>query len=318
MKQARRTSAPELGAELPNIDTVRAKVIVTTALSLLGKLGMNIAALKLGRWATTCDNPEGCQKIEASDETDAQNQPSKEEEKIKQAGSANTALIKLNRSMTNTEGMAMCGSGKTPCEANRTWAGVSCENGRVSVLPLEDIGLSGTIDVDALLQLQALRVISFQNNSFSGPIPDFNRLGALKAIFLSRNQFSGENSFGLLCKNGVIEEDNQFSGIIPLLAQPTSAFLDLSNNLLQGGNSGKSPEIQHELTRAGKGWGRTGGGPRRAAGPGADERERGAFGLTDLMKAGAEVLGNGALGSSYKAMMTNGMTVGGEEDKGHE
>ena len=106
--------------------------------------------------------------------------------------SESEALIKLKRSMTNTEGMEMWGSGKTPCDANRTWVGVSCENGRVSVLALEDMGLSGTIDVDALLELQALRVISFQNNSFSGPIPDFNRLGALKAIFLSRKQFSGE------------------------------------------------------------------------------------------------------------------------------
>lgn len=33
------------------------------------------------------------------------------------------------------------------------------------------------------------------------------------------------------------------------------------------------------------------------------------FGLADLMKAAAEVLGNGGLGSSYKAAMANGLTV---------
>ncbi|CAL0315469.1 unnamed protein product [Lupinus luteus] len=37
--------------------------------------------------------------------------------------------------------------------------------------------------------------------------------------------------------------------------------------------------------------------------------EKGVFGLPDLMKAAAEVLGNGAFGSSYKAVMTNGLAV---------
>lgn len=37
--------------------------------------------------------------------------------------------------------------------------------------------------------------------------------------------------------------------------------------------------------------------------------EKGSFGLSDLMKAAAEVLGNGGLGSAYKAVMSNGMSV---------
>ncbi|KAF2614603.1 hypothetical protein F2Q70_00012082 [Brassica cretica] len=37
--------------------------------------------------------------------------------------------------------------------------------------------------------------------------------------------------------------------------------------------------------------------------------EKGAFGLPDLMKAAAEVLGNGSLGSAYKAVMANGLSV---------
>ncbi|KAI3714486.1 hypothetical protein L6452_21441 [Arctium lappa] len=37
--------------------------------------------------------------------------------------------------------------------------------------------------------------------------------------------------------------------------------------------------------------------------------ERGVFGLHDLMKAAAEVLGNGGLGSAYKAMLGNGVSV---------
>lgn len=37
--------------------------------------------------------------------------------------------------------------------------------------------------------------------------------------------------------------------------------------------------------------------------------EKGGFGMQDLMKAAAEVLGNGGLGSAYKAVMTNGLAV---------
>ncbi|KAI4377818.1 hypothetical protein MLD38_015392 [Melastoma candidum] len=37
--------------------------------------------------------------------------------------------------------------------------------------------------------------------------------------------------------------------------------------------------------------------------------EKGTFGLADLMKAAAEVLGNGTTGSSYKAVMSNGLSV---------
>ncbi|KAJ4895688.1 Pollen receptor-like kinase 3 [Raphanus sativus] len=37
--------------------------------------------------------------------------------------------------------------------------------------------------------------------------------------------------------------------------------------------------------------------------------EKGSFGLPDLMKAAAEVLGNGSLGSAYKAAMANGLSV---------
>ncbi|KAL8102710.1 pollen receptor-like kinase 3 [Apium graveolens] len=37
--------------------------------------------------------------------------------------------------------------------------------------------------------------------------------------------------------------------------------------------------------------------------------EKGVFGLSDLMKAAAEVLGSGGLGSAYKAMMSNGVSV---------
>ena len=37
--------------------------------------------------------------------------------------------------------------------------------------------------------------------------------------------------------------------------------------------------------------------------------EKGIFGMVDLMRAAAEVLGNGSLGSAYKAVMGTGVAV---------
>ncbi|KAJ4890589.1 Pollen receptor-like kinase 3 [Raphanus sativus] len=57
------------------------------------------------------------------------------------------------------------------------------------------------------------------------------------------------------------------------------------------------------------------GGPGGAGGGGGMgdiimvNSEKGSFGLPDLMKAAAEVLGNGSLGSAYKAVMANGLSV---------
>ncbi|XP_074570426.1 pollen receptor-like kinase 3 [Curcuma longa] len=59
--------------------------------------------------------------------------------------------------------------------------------------------------------------------------------------------------------------------------------------------------------------GRKSGGPSRGptgmAGLVMINEEKGAFGLAELMKAAAEVLGNGGLGSAYKVAMANGFTV---------
>ncbi|KAJ0091393.1 hypothetical protein Patl1_13624 [Pistacia atlantica] len=135
--------------------------------------------------------------------------------------------------------------------------------GAVSGINLRDMAIGGVIDVDALNEISGLRTIGFQNNSFSGRIPDFNKLGALKALFLSKNQFSGDisseffsrmtsmkklwldnNKFTGKIPDSVTKlpnlielhlEGNQFSGPIPALKQTTAiTSLDLSYNKLEG------------------------------------------------------------------------------------
>jgi len=296
------------------------------------------------------------------------------------------------------------------------------------------MGLSGKIDIDALKEIPGLRTVSFVDNAFSGPIPEFNQVGALKAIFLSGNQFSGEIPSDYFSKMESLKkvwlssnnftgeipeslgklphlielhlEDNQFSGAIPSIGQPTLTSLNVSNNKLQGeipsvfskfnntsftGNTGlcgaqlgkeceampveepsESP-VQSDPGNAALGFGTIAAvilmlvvaaiivGRRKKGDFDVLGREnpdegvevhssssglnwksvdsswkardssrkgsysgkqgngvgdlvvvngaKGVFGLPDLMKAAAEVLGNGGLGSAYKAVMSSGVAV---------
>lgn len=308
-------------------------------------------------------------------------------------------------------------------------------------LRLEGMGLAGVIDVDALLEIKSLRIISFVNNSFTGSIPEFNRLPALKAMYLTGNRFAGEIAADYFAKMDSLKkiwlskndftgnipaslsrlphlielhlENNKFSGRIPDLNSETLKEFDLANNKLEGeippnlarfnansfaGNTGlcgepvgvkcdekpgKHPgggepiedeadkhdklkiigvcvtlgimllclliffllrwkkkeqgdknvkqvpkerqipmetiEVNVSVPSSKKGRQlskRRSGSVRKGSqkGGGMGElvmvnTEKGVFGLPDLMKAAAEVLGNGGVGCSYKATMANGVTV---------
>ncbi|XP_073136017.1 pollen receptor-like kinase 3 [Henckelia pumila] len=339
---------------------------------------------------------------------------------------ASEALLKLRGSFTFAALLDSWETGTEPC---KIWAGVVCENGVVSGLRLGHMGLSGKIDVDSLVSLPGLRSISFTSNSFSGPIPDFRQMRALRGLYLSGNQFSGEipadyfttmlglrkvwlsgNTFtgsipyslGLL--SHLIElrvENNQFSGTIPPFQQTDLTSFNVSNNQLVGeipwslskfdptsfaGNPGlcgdnlgkncnpfmdsSNQPVENGIyvnatskktalwvlvastllllltiagicvlrrrqeeedidvlekgnlddlnnkkksslgSRKGFGSGHRAGSSRRGSGDLVMlNDEKGEFGMGDLMKAAAEVLGSGALGSSYKASMANGLTV---------
>ncbi|KAH6823073.1 hypothetical protein C2S53_002067 [Perilla frutescens var. hirtella] len=343
-------------------------------------------------------------------------------------------------------------AGTNPCDRKNPWLGVDCSDSgfkMVSALLIMHLGLSndaGGINVEPLAKLEALRFLSFENNSFSGPMPDFNRLSWLKSLFLSGNQFSGEipndffSNMGSLKKlelsannfSGriptslqkldslmeILLQQNHFWGPVPSFEQKSVQIIDLSNNNLDGeipqsmsrfpakafdGNPNvcgavinkpcKSPaapsigetvmesgattkwvilvvvvavllvtilfkkkernerwftmiekesneNVDHDhvvqvhaasIIRRTSSSSRRGGnynvndgvgnrsskrGARVAAQPrksGNDlvvmNEEKGTFGLPDLMKAAAEVLGNSGLGSAYKATMGNGMSV---------
>ncbi|KAK4756872.1 hypothetical protein SAY87_006999 [Trapa incisa] len=349
------------------------------------------------------------------------------------------ALMRLKESFTDTRAaLASWAGGSHPCSG---WRGVVCINNIITGLHLSDLGLSGKIDVDALLTIRSLRTVSFTNNGFSGPIPEFSRLGAIKSLLLSRNHFSGEippdffsrmlslkkvwlsdNNFtgpipaSVALLPNLLElhlERNQFSGTIPSMEKEKLSSLDLSYNKLKGKipesvwkfgeksfqgndglcgkpltnvcsdpagsvpaapttsaansskeNAGESSqtviwtvfgllaagvlfsaiytsrkretefsvlgkEVVHDAVEINVGSsyysraaisGKKGSLSKRGSSRGSSTKggsgdivmvntEKGTFRLSDLMKAAAEVLGNGGLGSAYKAVMSNGLAV---------
>lgn len=89
-------------------------------------------------------------------------------------------------------------------------------------------------------QLTALKSIYLSNNRFSGDIPPdyFARMLSLKKLWLSNNEFSGHIPLSLATTLPKLMElhleNNQFTGIIPNFTQPGLADVNLSNNRLTG------------------------------------------------------------------------------------
>ncbi|KAF8033999.1 hypothetical protein BT93_C0314 [Corymbia citriodora subsp. variegata] len=344
------------------------------------------------------------------------------------------ALLELKRSITDNGALDSWVSGTPPCKG---WVGVICFNGIITGLHLSDRGLTGKVDVRSLELIRGLRTISLVNNSFSGPIPEFSRLGALKSLLLVGNEFSGEiprdffsnmsslkkvwlstNNFSGAIPQSLTHlpnlmelhlEGNLFSGNIPDFKNEKLTSLDLSHNMLEGpipaslvkfgasafrDNEGlcgepldkicsdpqkptamavplgseQSPttekgsidswvifgtvgallvvgmlfsymystrrrdndfsvlgkEVVHEAVevhvssskRSRAASSKKGSISKRGSQKGKDmgdlvvlDEDKSPFGLSDLMKAAAEVLGNGGLGSAYKAVMSNGLSV---------
>ncbi|XP_045788892.1 pollen receptor-like kinase 3 [Trifolium pratense] len=365
-----------------------------------------------------------------------------------QPQSETQSLLKLKQSFTNSDKILSSWiPNVSPCSG--TWVGVICFSNIITGLHLTDLSLSGTIDVDAIAEIRGLRTLNFINNSFSGPIPQFNKLGTIKSLLLQQNQFTGPipqdfftklsslkkvwlsgNKFSGNIPVSLTEldllkelhlEGNQFSGQLPDLKQDFKSF-DVSNNQLEGpipeslakfsavsfaGNAGlcgkplekqcdgssssssssttsssyldsvtyaptengasglaskvmvlmllavlaavillflksrqrrrdddfsvvsrdssvDEVQVRVPISRASSASERVGrrnvGESTKRSGMGAGNRngigdlvmvndEKGTFGLQDLMKAAAEVLGNGGLGSAYKAAMSSGLSV---------
>ncbi|XP_050220228.1 probable inactive receptor kinase RLK902 [Mercurialis annua] len=146
----------------------------------------------------------------------------------------------------------------TPC----SWAGVLCENNRVTVLRLPGVALSGQLPDGIFSNLTQLRTLSLrlnaltghlpsdlaactslrnlylQGNLFSGEIPEFLfGLHDLVRLNLGENNFSGEISpgFGNFSRlRTLFLESNSLSGSLPDLNLKKLEQFNVSNNILNG------------------------------------------------------------------------------------
>ena len=141
------------------------------------------------------------------------------------------------------------------------WQGVKCVQQRVIRLVLEDLDLVGTLAPDTLTRLDQLRILSLQNNSLTGPIPDLSGLFNLKTLFLDHNSFSGSFPPSILKLHRIRTVDlsynnltgalpswlatldrlyylrlewNRFNGTVPPLNQTTLQTFNVSGNNLTG------------------------------------------------------------------------------------
>ncbi|XP_043711916.1 probable inactive receptor kinase At5g67200 [Telopea speciosissima] len=119
------------------------------------------------------------------------------------------------------------------------WPGVKCAQGRVVRLILDGFGLTGSFAPNTLTRLDQLRVLSLENNSLSGPVPDLSDLASLMTLYLDHNSFSGSFPPSLLSLHRLRTLDlssNNFIGALPpgLTALDRLYFLRLDGNQFNG------------------------------------------------------------------------------------
>lgn len=151
------------------------------------------------------------------------------------------ALLKFKSSLNNATQLDNWDKSIPMCNGNSSnWKGLFCSNGELIMLQLEDLGLSGTIDVGSLAKLSNLRQFSVANNQFSGNMPDVKKLSGLRALYLTNNKFTGDISddafTGLNGIRRVIIANNEFTGKIPrsLTNLPKLVDLQMQNNEFVG------------------------------------------------------------------------------------
>eukprot|EP00250_Pteridium_aquilinum_P011834 c20338_g2_i1 orf=286-2379(+) len=126
-------------------------------------------------------------------------------------------------------------TGESHCSGQ--WHGVQCESGRVIRIVLESLQLRGPIN--ALAQLDELRILSLDNNMLNGTLPNFTSWKYIRSLYLSHNQFTGPipDSISVLSRLWRLDlSDNSLSGKIPASINLLSKLLTLKlqNNRLTG------------------------------------------------------------------------------------
>nr|AMK48008.1 putative inactive leucine-rich repeat receptor-like serine threonine-protein kinase [Lupinus angustifolius] len=178
---------------------------------------------------------------------------------------------------------------------------------RVKVIVLSGNRISGEIPA-SLLKLRRLYVLYLQDNFFTGTIPGFNQTG-LRYLNVSDNQLSGEIPVTptLLRFN-----ESSFYGNPRLCGEEIQRACKSSSSIVSPPSTSPSYPMRPEGHKSKTTWSRKklikNEGVGKLVFLGAGDREM-RYSLEDLLKASAETLGRGIMGSTYKAVMESGFIV---------
>ncbi|XP_048438822.1 LRR receptor-like serine/threonine-protein kinase GHR1 [Pyrus x bretschneideri] len=98
------------------------------------------------------------------------------------------------------------------------WFGVTCSNGRVISIAINDVGLVGDFSFSAITGLTMLQNLSLSNNQLTGTISKVALFQSLEYLDLSSNLFHGLLPSDLVNLKGLVLlnlSSNQFEGILP-------------------------------------------------------------------------------------------------------
>ncbi|XP_031285873.1 probable inactive receptor kinase At5g10020 isoform X3 [Pistacia vera] len=100
----------------------------------------------------------------------------------------------------------------------KNWFGVTCSDGHVTSIILNDVGLLGNFSFTHIIGLKMVRNLSLSNNQFMGTITNIASLQSLEFLDLSRNMFHGFIPSNIdKLKNLVLLNlsSNSFQGTVP-------------------------------------------------------------------------------------------------------
>ncbi|MCD7459011.1 hypothetical protein HAX54_039807 [Datura stramonium] len=124
--------------------------------------------------------------------------------------------------------------GPNGCPQN--WYGISCSDGHVTSIELNDVGLVGTLDFAAISGLKMLHNLSVANNQLSGNITEeIGLIISLEFLDLSKNMFSGSIPSKLTSLKNLVSLNlsfNSLDGTVPagFASLEKLKYLDLHSN----------------------------------------------------------------------------------------
>ncbi|EEC68554.1 hypothetical protein OsI_36867 [Oryza sativa Indica Group] len=167
-------------------------------------------------------------------------------------------------------------------------------------LYLDRNNFSGELPAGAIAGAPRLQELHLDHNRIEGRVPVFVVMGIIMLVVLL---VAGAMVLMLRQDEGTSTASSGYEH--PAIGAP-SGNLSVPH---AAGAAASAQLVTMEQGGSGGGVGGVGGARKQVAEFVLMSNAAGEFGLPELMKASAEVLGNGTLGSAYKAAMRNGVTV---------